>query len=219
MKILFLILYFLEGLVHLYGCLPRKNHSIAKYTKPLLMPLLAMAYGLGTESPALLLILGLVFAFLGNCLLLHPESSVFLKIGYVAYGLSLIFPSLYLLGCIGLRPPFWVLALAVVGFAGLLAFFLYKITPYCPKNLGAFVAILSVSGAVFGLSALLFSFTNAGFLPKIILFSALMIVASGILHLRYRFHKRFRFGMAAITALYLAGQSILYLCLMSLGGN
>jgi len=219
MKILFFILFFLGAIVHLYGCLPKKNHSIAKYTKPLLMPLLIMAYGFGVTAPSLLLIAGLVFACLGNCFLLHPEKNVFLKVGYTSYGLSLLLPALYLLARIGLRPTFWVLALAVVGFAGLIGFVLYRITPHAPRDVAPFVCILTVSGAVLGLSGLLFAFTNGVFSAKLTLLGILLLITSGLLHLRYRFYKRFRFGMTAITALYLAGQSVLIFSLMAMGGN
>ena len=218
MKILFLILYFLAALAHLYGCLPRKNHSIAKYTKPLLIPLLLMAYGLSIAEPSLLLILALVFSCIGNCLLLHPENGMFLKIGYSAHGLSLLSYALVFLGGLGIRPVFWVLALAVLGCAALLSVILYKITTDCPRDMGPFVCIMATCGAFMGLSALLFAFTNSAFAGKLVFLGSILLMLSGVLHLSYRFHKRFRFGMVAITALFLAGQSLVILSLMGMGG-
>ncbi len=63
------------------------------FTKPFLMPVLAIYYVLNCEDASLILIIALLFAFLGDVFLIWPEKKIFFTLGLAGF---LIMQALYI---------------------------------------------------------------------------------------------------------------------------
>ncbi|MBN1801734.1 MAG: lysoplasmalogenase [Candidatus Lokiarchaeota archaeon] len=115
---LFVILFCLDSILHIYGIL-KESKNLIKFSKPLLMPLLALYYAFGTfaiNQFDVLIVFALIFGALGDTFLLSQENEKYFLIGMVAFLLGHVFYiisfSLYLGGDI-LRFPVYGFLLVI----------------------------------------------------------------------------------------------------------
>lgn len=218
MRYVFFVLFGILAAAHLFFCVPPVRHTLRKYTKPLLVPLLIGCYVTASAAPSLLVVLALAFGCAGDVLLLFPERPLFLKLGGAAFAAGHILYVVTFLSHLGGKPPFWLLAAAVAAYAAVIAVVLSILMPALPADMRVYSCIYTGLISLMSLSALLLAVTRAGVAPKFVFAGSLLFIVSDTLLSNVTFKKRFPWAYFSVILPYIAAQSCIALGLAGMGG-
>ena len=130
----FLAVFVLSTAVHLYASL-KKDTRLRNITKPFILLSLLGFYVTAASSPALFIILALVFSWIGDVLLM-PKGVKWFTAGGIAFMISHgFFIAAYCRDIVFSRIPAALIAALSLFFAGAVAFIFSKLKPHLPKAL------------------------------------------------------------------------------------
>lgn len=209
MKILLLILFIADVLVHLYACLPPMRQTLRRVTKLLLMPLLAGCYAYWTGSFSVLIVVALLFGFIGDAFLMFPKKENFFLFGLCAFAAGHVCYVITLLSRINGRPQMWIVALAVAAYAVTIVLMLRYLLPSLPDQLVIPCCAYMVLICFMSLSALVYALSNAGVAPIVAFAGSLLFLLSDAILSTVTFKRDLAFGTFAVQSTYIAAQSML----------
>lgn len=209
MKILFLILLIADALTHLFFCLPPAQSKLRKVTKLLLMPLLAVCYTYFAADFTPLVPVALLFGFIGDALLLYPDREKFFFAGLSAFGIGHVLYIIVFLGRIGVRPPLWIVAVAIVLYALGIVLMLRYLLPSLSEFLVIPCCVYMVLLSFMSLSAFVFALGSAGAAPTVVFIGSLLfLVSDGVLAVA-TFQRKMAYAPLLIMSTYIAAQSMI----------
>ena len=134
MQIVFLAVFLLSTAIHLYASL-RKETKLRNVTKPFILLSLLGFYVLAARAPAAVIILALLFSWLGDILLI-PKGVKWFTAGGIAFMIShAFFIAGYCRDIVFSRIPGLLIILLAVFFAAAVAYIFSKLKPHLPKAL------------------------------------------------------------------------------------
>lgn len=134
MKNVFLAVFVLSTAVHLYASL-KKDTKLRNLTKPFILLSLLGFYVLAARAPAAVVILALVFSWLGDVLLI-PKGTKWFTAGGIAFMVShAFFIASYWREVVFARLPAALIVALAVFFAATVAVLFAKLKPHLPKAL------------------------------------------------------------------------------------
>lgn len=134
MNYVFLAVFLISTAIHLYASL-KKDTKTRNVTKPFILLSLLGFYVLTARSPSLVIILALIFSWLGDVLLI-PKGVKWFTAGGIAFMISHgFFIAGYWKDVIFSAIPGILILLLSVFFAGTVAFIFSKLKPHLPKAL------------------------------------------------------------------------------------
>ncbi len=110
LSVIFLIVFGVVSLVHLYACFPPVKRRLRIVTKFMLMPLLLLCYLTRAAEPSPLIILAALFGWFGDAFLLLSDRKAPMLGGILSFGVGHVFYALYFSRFWG-GAPWWALAL------------------------------------------------------------------------------------------------------------
>lgn len=218
MRYVFFVLFGILTVVHLFSCVPPVRHTLRKYTKPLLMPLLIGCYVAASLAPSLLVVLALALGCAGDILLLFSERPLFFKLGMTSFSVGHILYVVTFLSHLGGKPPFWLLAVAVAAYAAAIAVVLSLLTPTLPADMRVYLCVYIGLISLMSLSALLLAVTRAGVAPKFVFAGSLFFLVSDMILSDVTFKKSFPWAYFFVMLPYVAAQGCIALGLAGMGG-
>lgn len=203
------IVFVVLGVINIFG-LHKDSVKINRFTKPLLMPLLAFSYWLamrGSDSFALYLIIGLACGFLGDTFLLGTSDKLF-TCGLLAFLVGHIFYILLFISRMDITAivPLWFI-LPIVLYVLLLVWIAKKLFPSLEAKDKPGVSVYMAVILVMSYAALLFAVSGHSWFPFV---GSLLFVASDTMLAFQNF--KFRptpFSRVAIMVTYLLAQSLI----------
>lgn len=190
----------------------KKNNNLGKHiTKPLLMPMLLVVYLCGTTSPNWLIILALIFGFLGDTFLMGTGS--FFIAGLLSFLLGHLFYIIALLGSLSLTNiPFIFYATALPYI--LCGIFIYKkLLPYLKSmKLPVFLYVLIIVTMSF--SSLLRIWTIRGYHFWLPFLGSILFITSDTILAFNEFKARIHNGDVYIMLTYITAQLLIVLGFM-----
>ncbi len=202
--------------VHLVACY-RRYPKIRTVTKVLLMPLLCALYAVSAPQIRLLVIVALLFGWLGDVFLLFKNSRLLMLCGICAFALGHIF---YIGAMLSDHPSVHILIFVPVLLCALWLTFVYKkLLPYAPKSLRkpGFVYALLLSGT--GLTALYLLLTTQR-IPYLVAFiGGLFFMLSDTILTGQQYRRETKHGNFYVMLTYIAAQTLLIAGFVLLGGN
>lgn len=191
-KAIFLALYLLTSILHLYGCV-KKNEKIRSYTKPFLMLLLLGFYICAVETVNYMVIALIITSWIGDVLLMIKGMKWFTLGGISFLGTHTLLIILYCrhisfsIQCITV-----ILLYMVIGF-GILKSEYVRLIRYMPKS-NAISIIVYLSGNVtMNMFAALQAVSNLNKGSGLMMLGALLFLASDSLLFLVRFDKKVPF--------------------------
>lgn len=204
------------SVVHLIACyrrLPRLRTS----TKVLLMPLLCAVYLAASPHLRLLVIVALLFGWLGDVFLLFKSSRIMMLCGICAFALGHIF---YVGAMLSDHPTVHILIFVPALLCALWLTFVYKkLLPYAPKSLRkpGFVYALLLSCT--GLTALYLLLTTQRFAYLVCFVGGLFFLISDTILTGQQYRRETKHGNFYVMLTYIVAQSLLIFGFVLLGGN
>ncbi|MBN2658044.1 MAG: lysoplasmalogenase [Spirochaetales bacterium] len=206
-----LIPFLLFSLAHVFGEIIG-SMKIRYFTKPLLMPLLALYYLAGNPDPSILMILAIAGGWLGDLFLMIPDPEKtrrWFKPGLVAFLLGHIFyMSVFFrasAGKIELTMPVIILAGFVLVYCALV---FLKLKPYMGKLAPAITVYIVVIAAM-GISAVL-CLPGQELTPAVtVIAGAMIFMVSDTVNAWNKFAKEVPRERVITMTTYLAGQGLL----------
>lgn len=201
---LFMIIFLFCAALHLFACFTGRE-QLRKYTKPALMPLLALWYALAAASFSPLVFAGLLLGCVGDFMLLRPEQTPRFALGLCAFLIGHLCYCAFMLPLLH-RPPVWLLVVLPLLFASGTAFLYHGLRAKLPRIVKpailAYMAVLCFASAC----TVLLTFEKQGMLP---LFGSLLFLLSDTLLSREVFIAKIEKGNFLIMLTYLAAQALL----------
>ena len=134
MKTVFLAVFILSTAVHLYASL-KKDTRMRNLTKPFILLSLLGFYALGAASPAAVILLALLFSWLGDVLLI-PKGVKWFTAGGIAFMIShIFFIAGYRKDVVFSEIPPAVIVLLAAFFIAAVALIFSRLRPHLPKAL------------------------------------------------------------------------------------
>ncbi|MBO6158874.1 MAG: lysoplasmalogenase [Firmicutes bacterium] len=134
MKYVFLTIFSLSAAIHLYAS-HKNNKKIRNITKPFLLLALLGFYLLATEKVQILIVLALIFSWLGDVLLI-PHGVKWFTAGGIAFMISHFFFILgYRTDVVFARVPVWLIVLLGAIFVCLVSVIFSRLRKHLPKAL------------------------------------------------------------------------------------
>ncbi len=191
----------------------RKLTRIRYISSPVLMPILALFYGLFSNNLSWVIFTALGFAFLGDFFMLWHEKETALMLGIGSFLLCLVFYIMALLKPFSFLSeiPFWLFFLAIPYIAYGIVIYL-RLKSYLGEMKIASIVYLVVVMAL-GFTALLRLGNYAGYLFWLPLFGSLLFIASDTIlayHI-FRFDGKSKHGEFYATLFYIPAQLLLVL--------
>lgn len=186
MKYIFLALFILFSLAHLYGSFIDEK-EIRKYTKGFVLLCLLAYYLLAAGTIKPLIVAALAFSLIGDMLLLGKR---FFVLGGVSFAFAHVCFSLaFASGTDFSRIPFWVYIVAGAVYIGIIVAMLTRVRHFASKTflvgVGGYLLALSSTGAF----ALLQFISNPCFATGLIFVGGLFFLVSDVTLLRFRLIK------------------------------
>lgn len=189
---------------HLFACAAGKR-GLRRYTKPLLMPLLALFVALLWRRPAPLILAALLCGCVGDALLLFQENKRCLAAGMLAFAAGHGLYLAYLAPRVAQAAPLVWIGLVLAYGAGLLLTYrrmrLLAPWPLLPGMMAYALLLCCMSAATF-----LFLLGGGGWMP---LLGSLLFIVSDSLLSQTIFAGETRRGNVAVMATYLGAQALL----------
>ncbi len=216
LSIVFAALFLVDTVLHLIACY-RRYPKIRGVTKVLLMPLLCALYLASAKELRLLVVLALVFGWLGDVFLLFKNGRLFMLLGICSFGLGHIF---YIGAFLSAYPSLHVLMLIPIAICAVWMTFVFKkLLPYAPKSLRKSGLLYALLLSLTGLSALYLLFLTQK-LPYLVAFvGGLFFMISDTMLTGQQYRRETRHGNFYVMLTYIAAQLLLVLCFILLGGN
>ena len=134
MKTVFLAVFILSTVVHLYASL-RQDTRMRNISKPFILLSLLGFYVLGARSVSMAIVLALIFSWIGDVLLI-PKGIKWFTAGGIAFMVShAFFIAGYCRDIVFSKIPVLLIVLLAVFFTVLVAYIFSKLKPYLPKAL------------------------------------------------------------------------------------
>lgn len=199
-------LFIAAGLVHLVAC-AGDMEKLKRITKPMLMPLLALWYLLLAKPPSAYVLLGLLFGWAGDVLLMNPYGKKTSVLGGVCFGVGHILYILYMAAFIN-APPLFLVLLLVVLLAGVLYAVLHQTRSIIPILLFPAVAAYALLLCALTGFAALYIEAGRGALP---FFGALLFMVSDYILGNQMFRGEAKYSTFLIMLTYIGAQTLLML--------
>ncbi len=189
MPTIFLILYGVISVVHLYGS-AIQNQTVRDLTKPLLMPALAAFYIASTDAVNPLVVAMIATSWLGDILLMLHGLKWF-----VSGGISFLVTHILLIGAylpsIRFRPADgWILAAYLLFGGGLIRSSAVHLKKYLPRQTIWMMIAYLAGNALMNLFAAIKSVSDPSVGSVLILLGALLFLLSDALLFQVRFNKK-----------------------------
>ncbi|MDD3401339.1 MAG: lysoplasmalogenase [Eubacteriales bacterium] len=214
---LFLCLFILLSIVHLYGCYFRKPKLLAPVTKPLLMPALLLCYLAISPAYSYYVIVALVFATIGDAFLIGHSNPTMLRLGLASFFLMQLCYVLNFFSLVG-EPGMTLMFLTVVCYVSVYGIAITFLFSFVPKRYHFSIAIYMISISMVGVMALLTFFTNFSNWTGLILFGSGMFICSDFILCMEYFKERTRYGHFIVMATYIIAQICIVMGLANVGG-
>lgn len=216
LSIVFAALFLVDTVLHLIACYHRYP-KMRGVTKVLLMPLLCALYLVSAKELRLLVVLALVFGWLGDVFLLFKNGRIFMLLGICSFGLGHIF---YIGAFLSAYPSLHVLMLIPIAICAVWMTFVFKkLLPYAPKSLRKPGLLYALLLSLTGLSALYLLLLTQK-LPYLVAFvGGLFFMISDTMLTGQQYRRETRHGNFYVMLTYIAAQLLLVLCFILLGGN
>lgn len=214
--IVFAALFLIDAVLHLIACY-RRYPKMRGATKVLLMPLLCALYLACSKEFRLLVVLALVFGWLGDVFLLFKSRKIFMLLGICSFAFGHVF---YVGAFLSGYPSLHVLMLIPIALcAAWMMFVRKKLLPYAPKSLQKPGFVYALLLSLTGLSALYLLLLTQR-LPYLIAFvGGLFFMVSDTILTGQQYRRETRHGNFFVMLTYIAAQLLLILCFILLGGN
>ena len=213
---IFLGVFGIVSLVHLYACFPPIKRRLRIVTKFMLMPLLLLCYLTIAEKPSVYIILGALFGWFGDAFLLLSDRKAPLLGGVVSFGIGHVFYVLYFSRYWG-DVPWWLLAAAAAVYLTgvvLMSGKVHKLVKSYMRPCTTFYMLLLCATSFSVLYALLSGYRV--WLGVALVGSVLFLVSDGILSMEY-FKEKTKFGNFFVMLSYIAAQACILLAAAKLG--
>lgn len=217
MRILSLCVFAAVAVAHLIGLYFKKPKLLAGISKPFLMPLLLCCYLCIAPTPSPYIIAALIFATIGDTLLIFNYSHVCLRAGIASFFFMQLCYILEFFQFVG-SPGSTILMLGIVCYGSLLVLSCFVLFQYIPKRLLVPSTIYMLSIATMGLMALLTFFTRfSNWMGLVLVGSGFFICSDFILCMEY-FKEKTRYGHFIVMITYIIAQVCIVIGLAHAGG-
>ncbi|MBO4901955.1 MAG: lysoplasmalogenase [Lachnospiraceae bacterium] len=191
-KIVFLCLYLVVSAVHLYGC-AMHDQRIRNITKPLLMPALAAFYICSADPVNWLVVALIMTSFIGDVLLMIHGMKWFTS-GGISFLLTHVLLIVLYIPHIRWSPVDLIIVVPylILGFGVLRSGYIWM-RRYLPKTIICMMTFYLGMNTLMNLFAALQAFSDGGMGSELILFGALLFLASDSILFLVRFDKKLPF--------------------------
>lgn len=209
MRYFIYILFGVAVALHLFACFPPVKQNLRKFTKCLLMPLLALSYALTAPSPSMLVVGALLLGWVGDVFLIFPKKPVCFSSGLAAFAAGHVMYIIYILTHLSGRPPVWIIMLAVCLYAGAILLLMSRLISYLPQRMLVPSAVYMVLIAFMSLSTLLFALTQTGIAATLVFIGSLMFLISDTVLSFVTFKQEFSWHYLCVMSTYIAAQTFI----------
>ena len=220
MKQVFLVLFTITSLIHLYDSWNDDSKRRAR-TKPFLLLLLLLFYVAATKRMNVYLVLALAFSWLGDVLLI-PKGHKWFTMGGISFIFSHVFFILTYLPNVSLKAANWliVIPMAVI-YYGISLFIMHVLRPTTPKSMVLPMRFYLLCNSTMNVVSLLQLMTCRSFGAWVAFAGALLFFVSDCCLFLVRYYKKpeiiFRKHFTVMLA-YLRGELLIVLGILSIMG-